>query len=483
MQQTSSGMPVQLVSISSLRRHESSATASRGACAAAATPQGRPDTPCSTARPPEPIRRRTRSSPLRSCASIEDGRDEEGCALVKPTRPIPAERDGRPRHRRGDVADAPSFGDVAGELRALLGDAVFVAHNVGFDLAGAPHAFARAGIDYRPAGVACTLEAFRLLEPLADNHRLQSICERRGIVLHGAHDALSDVLATVELLRVVLDEGIAPETIELDYAAYHRLRSRGDTRPASEPQIRRLFGMARSAGLRLPDGSVDRDQVVALVGRVAGTADVDALTRAQVQDAYDALDELIAQQAALAPAALRRAGLRRVVERARESAVAAQLPRERIVVDDELVREQLRARDCRNRGSHTPRPRWSRTAGSRVGLRRGRRGARALRPVLDLDRARPHLDQLARLRHPRQPQHGVAAELARQDRGERLLLLRVARARRRGRRSSTASRARRRRSGSRTPPRGRSGRPLRRGPPRRARRARRSRCRMWSGHP
>ena len=82
-----------------------------------------------------------------------------------------------------------------------------------------------------------------------------------------------------------------------------RLRSRGDTRPASEPQIRRLFGLARSAGLLLPDGSVDREQVVALVERVAGTTDVDTLTRAQVQDVYDALEELIEQQAAFASAA------------------------------------------------------------------------------------------------------------------------------------------------------------------------------------
>jgi hypothetical protein len=61
--------------------------------------------------------------------------------------------------------------------------------------------------------------------------------------------------------------------------------------------------MARSAGLRLPDGSVDRDQVVALVSRVVGAADVDRLTRAQVQDVYDALEELIEQQAAFASAA------------------------------------------------------------------------------------------------------------------------------------------------------------------------------------
>ena len=59
------------------------------------------------------------------------------------------------------------------------------------------------------------------LEPLADNHRLQSICERHGIALEGPHEATSDVLATASLLRLLLDDGLAPETIELDEAAYH----------------------------------------------------------------------------------------------------------------------------------------------------------------------------------------------------------------------------------------------------------------------
>ena len=196
-----------------------------------------------------------------------------------------------------DVEQAPRFGQIAPELLPRLGDAVFVAHNASFDLGMLHHALAREGIAYRPGAVACTLEAFRLLEPLADNHRLQSICDRRGVVLADAHDAMSDVCATVALLRVLLDEGIAPETIVLDHGAYMRLRSRGDTRPASEPQVRRVFGLARSAGLLLPDGTADREQVAALVVRVTDVADVNALTRAQVQDVYDALDELIVAQA------------------------------------------------------------------------------------------------------------------------------------------------------------------------------------------
>ncbi|RDI74230.1 dnaq: exonuclease DNA polymerase III subunit epsilon [Gaiella occulta] len=223
--------------------------------------------------------------------------------IVRPSRPIPAEATLVHGIGDGDVADAPRFAEIAAEVLGLLDGAVFVAHNAGFDLAMLQHAFASAGIDYEPVAVACTLDAFRLLEPLADDHRLQSICARRGIALKGAHEALSDVLATAALLRVLLlDEGVAPETVQLDHAAYMRLRSRGDTRPASQPQIRRVFGMARSAGLLRRDGGVDRAQVVALVARVTGGDDVDSLTRAQVQDVYDALELLIEQRAAAAHA-------------------------------------------------------------------------------------------------------------------------------------------------------------------------------------
>ena len=233
-----------------------------------------------------------------------DGKETaRGAWLVRPWQLIPEEATAVHGISDDDVASARTFAELAADLLGLLDGAVFVAHNVGFDLRMLQYAFAGARIDYRPAAVACTLEAYRLLEPLADNHRLPSICERHGIALESAHDALSDVLGTAALLRLLLDDGIAPETVELDEAAYHRLRSRGDTRPASEPQIRRVFGMARSAGVLLPDGTADRERVVALVRRVAGTDEVESLTRAQVQDVYDELERMIARQPALAPAA------------------------------------------------------------------------------------------------------------------------------------------------------------------------------------
>ncbi|HEX3291841.1 MAG TPA: 3'-5' exonuclease [Gaiella sp.] len=216
-------------------------------------------------------------------------------SLVRPAGPIPVEATAVHGIDDASVARAPSFADLAEELHGLLDGAVFVAHNAGFDLPLLEHAFARAGTRYRPGGVACTLDAFRLLEPVERSHRLESLCERHGVRLDDAHDARGDVLATVALLRILLGRGIAPETVELDHAAYMRLRSRGDKRRVSEPQVRRVFALARAAGFVALDGTLDDEAVVALVERVSGVGEVEALTREQVQDVYDALELVLAE--------------------------------------------------------------------------------------------------------------------------------------------------------------------------------------------
>ena len=116
------------------------------------------------------------------------------------------------------------------------------------------------------------------------------------------------MLATASLLRELLARGLAPESARLDRVAYQRLRSRGDLRPASDAQVRRVFGLARAAGLVDLDGAVDRERVVSLVRDVAGVEEPDALTREQVQDVFDALDELAAARAAPAAGAHPAAG-------------------------------------------------------------------------------------------------------------------------------------------------------------------------------
>ena len=217
-------------------------------------------------------------------------------SLVRPARPIPLEASAVHGIYDRDVLDAPSFAQLAGRLLDLLGSRVFVAHNASFDLAMLAHAFENAGLGYQPASVACTLDAFRVLEPLADCHRLEETCRRHGTVLADAHEATGDVLATAALLRVLLERDLAPESARLDRDAFMRLRTRGDIRPASEPQIRRVFALARLAGLTGSDGRADRSKVSELVDRIAGVSEPDLLTREQVQDVYEELERLMEQR-------------------------------------------------------------------------------------------------------------------------------------------------------------------------------------------
>jgi DNA polymerase III epsilon subunit family exonuclease len=214
-------------------------------------------------------------------------------SLVRPACPIPEEASAVHGIRDADVAGAPAFADLAELLLGLLDGRVFAAHNASFDLAMLRAAFRTAGIEYSPAAVACTLDAFRVLEPLAREHRLEAICARHGVALAGAHHAMRDAEATAALVRVLLERGLAPESARLDLDAFMRLRTRGDTRPASEPQIRRVFALARVAGLTAADGRADRDKVCGLVHRVAGVDEPDQLNREQVQDVFDELERLI----------------------------------------------------------------------------------------------------------------------------------------------------------------------------------------------
>jgi DNA polymerase III epsilon subunit family exonuclease len=211
--------------------------------------------------------------------------------LVWPSRPIPADATAVHGITDADLSAAPRFSDLADALLGVLDGAVFVAHNAPFDLAMLREAFRRAGLDYQPRQVACTLDAYRLLEPAAADHRLASLCARHQVQLEHAHNALSDVLATVALLRMLLDRGLAAETARLDLAAFMRLRSRGDTRPASAGQIRRVFALAHAA-------AVSRTELLQLVARTTDSQDVDALTREQVQDVFDVLERRYRPQTA-----------------------------------------------------------------------------------------------------------------------------------------------------------------------------------------
>ena len=107
--------------------------------------------------------------------------------------------------RRRDLWRAPSPRVVLTELAARMTGSRFVAHNAPFDMAFLANEARRAGVEMSFTGALCTLRMSRALDPERTmSHRLGDLCERYGIPLVDAHDALADAEAAAALLPHLL---------------------------------------------------------------------------------------------------------------------------------------------------------------------------------------------------------------------------------------------------------------------------------------
>ena len=89
------------------------------------------------------------------------------------------------------VAVAPTFAELASEVRARLADRLFIAHNARFDYGFLQNEFKRLGVDFH-ARVLCTVKLSRKLYPQFHKHSLDSLIERHGLCGDGRHRALAD---------------------------------------------------------------------------------------------------------------------------------------------------------------------------------------------------------------------------------------------------------------------------------------------------
>lgn len=116
--------------------------------------------------------------------------------LINPGMPIPrisAELTGISDR---DVAGKPPFSEVASDLRALLTDAITVAHNYPFDMNFLSQEFARIGQTWpEPLAEVDTVDVSRKHQSDAKDHKLASLVARLGITLEGAHRAANDAEA------------------------------------------------------------------------------------------------------------------------------------------------------------------------------------------------------------------------------------------------------------------------------------------------
>ena len=116
------------------------------------------------------------------------------------------------QERRGHHVAQPSLEevtDLAPELHQLLDDAVFVAHDIRFDLPFLRWEFASLDFyELRATGL-CTLRLSQSLWPGLRSHSLPELARSFGVNHDPPHRAPADAAATAGILRQILKEASA----------------------------------------------------------------------------------------------------------------------------------------------------------------------------------------------------------------------------------------------------------------------------------
>jgi DNA polymerase III epsilon subunit family exonuclease len=132
---------------------------------------------------------------------VENGRIGESFAsLINPGVPIPPFVASMTGIDDGMVAAAPSFAAVAESLSAFIGETVFVAHNLPFDLGFLNRELERSSGFILSNPSLCTVRLGRRLLPNLPDRRLDTLADYYGFTFAGRHRALGDAAVTARLL-------------------------------------------------------------------------------------------------------------------------------------------------------------------------------------------------------------------------------------------------------------------------------------------
>ncbi len=125
--------------------------------------------------------------------------------LLNPGTSIPSEIQVLTGITNDMVRDAPSFFEIRDQLRELLTDAFFVAHNARFDYGFIKNEFRRAGESFTSDAL-CTVRLSRALYPNADGHGLDAIIHRHRLSGFARHRAMGDTEATAAFVRYAAED-------------------------------------------------------------------------------------------------------------------------------------------------------------------------------------------------------------------------------------------------------------------------------------
>ena len=105
-----------------------------------------------------------------------------------------------------DVATAPTFHEIAGDVLARLRGMIVVAHNTAFDLGFLSAELTAEGVFLPVLPSLCTLKLSYRLHPTLLNHKLTTCCEAAGVEETGSHSAMNDARITERLLMTYIGE-------------------------------------------------------------------------------------------------------------------------------------------------------------------------------------------------------------------------------------------------------------------------------------
>ena len=128
---------------------------------------------------------------------------DEFHSLVNPEREIPPYITLLTGISNEMVAAAPIFKDIAPTINSLTKEAIFVAHNAGFDYSFMRREFRNLGVNFIRKKL-CTVRLSRQIIPGIPSYGLGTLCATLGIPIEHRHRAFGDARATVALLDYLI---------------------------------------------------------------------------------------------------------------------------------------------------------------------------------------------------------------------------------------------------------------------------------------
>ena len=111
------------------------------------------------------------------------------------------------------VQSAPKFQEVAKRIIEITSESILVAHNAQFDYRILQLEFKRLGFEFSMKSL-CTVILSQELLPEQESYKLGRLSRSLGIPLKDRHRASGDALATVELLKILIEKDINQEIIK-----------------------------------------------------------------------------------------------------------------------------------------------------------------------------------------------------------------------------------------------------------------------------